>query len=196
MMIAYIEPRFKLSYSESLPLLSFIEPISAWNVPLVSLIFLKRSIVFPILVFSSISFHWSLRKAFLSLLDIHPYRYHKACRVQDCAASGQTTNREGAQAHPSAENWIKDLLSMALTTRAIPSLPHSQSLPSRSLHKPLILIHQRAERRSKNYNPTDSRTKVTITKLTKMNIWITASCNSMKLWSMSCRGTQCRRVVV
>ena len=51
-------------------LLSFIEPICAWNVPLVSLIFLKRSLVFPILLFSSISLHWSLRKAFLSLLAV------------------------------------------------------------------------------------------------------------------------------
>ena len=42
----------------------------AWNVPLVSLIFLKRYPVFPILLFSSISLHWSLRKAFLSLLAI------------------------------------------------------------------------------------------------------------------------------
>ena len=50
----------------SIPFLSFIEPIFAWNVPLVSLIFLKRSLVFPILLFSSISLHWSLRKAFLS----------------------------------------------------------------------------------------------------------------------------------
>ena len=40
------------------------------NVPLVSLIFLKRSLVFPILLFSSISLHWSLRKTFLSLLAI------------------------------------------------------------------------------------------------------------------------------
>ena len=52
----------------SVPFLSFMEPIFAWNVPLVSLIFLKRSPVFPILLFSSISLHWSLRKAFLSLL--------------------------------------------------------------------------------------------------------------------------------
>ena len=37
---------------------------------LVSLIFLKRSLVFPILLSSSISLHWSLRKAFLSLLAI------------------------------------------------------------------------------------------------------------------------------
>ena len=40
------------------------------NVPLVSLILLKRSLVFPFLLFSSISLHWSLRKAFLSLLAI------------------------------------------------------------------------------------------------------------------------------
>ena len=49
---------------------SFIEPIFAWNVPLVSLIFLKRRLVFTILLFSFISLHWSLRKAFLSLLAI------------------------------------------------------------------------------------------------------------------------------
>ena len=54
----------------SIPCLSFTEPIFAWNIPLVSLIFLKRSLVFPILLFSSISLHWSLRKAFLSLLAI------------------------------------------------------------------------------------------------------------------------------
>ena len=51
-----------------LPFLSFIVPIFAWNVTLVSLIFLKRPLVCPILWFSSISLHWSLRKPFLSLL--------------------------------------------------------------------------------------------------------------------------------
>ena len=55
---------------KSIPFLSFIVLIFAWNVPLVSWIFLKRSLVFPILLFSSISLHWSLRKAFSSLLDI------------------------------------------------------------------------------------------------------------------------------
>ena len=48
--------------------LSFIVPIFAWNVPLIYLIFLKRSLVFPILFFSLITLHWSMRKAFLSLL--------------------------------------------------------------------------------------------------------------------------------
>ena len=54
----------------SISFLSFIVSIFAWNVPLGSLIFLMRSLVFPILLFSSISFHWSLMKAFLSLLAI------------------------------------------------------------------------------------------------------------------------------
>ena len=54
----------------SIPFLSFFEPIFAWNVPLVPQIFLKRSLVFLILLFSSISLHWSLKKAFLSLCAI------------------------------------------------------------------------------------------------------------------------------
>ena len=49
----------------SIPFLSFIVPIFALNVALLSLIFLKRS-----LVYSSISFHWLLRKPFLSLLAV------------------------------------------------------------------------------------------------------------------------------
>ena len=54
----------------SIPFLPFIEPIFARNVPLISLIFLTTSLVFPILLLPSISLHWSLRKAFLSLLAI------------------------------------------------------------------------------------------------------------------------------
>ena len=54
----------------SILFLSFIVPVIAWNFPLVSLIFLKRSLICPILLFSSISFHWSLRKGFLCLLAI------------------------------------------------------------------------------------------------------------------------------
>ena len=63
---------FLISFASvrSIPFLSFIEPIFAWNVPLVSLIFLQRSLVFPILLFPSISLHWSMRKVFLSLLAI------------------------------------------------------------------------------------------------------------------------------
>ena len=52
----------------SIQFLSFFVPIFAWNVLLVSPGFLTRSLVFPILLFSSISLHCSFRRAFLSLL--------------------------------------------------------------------------------------------------------------------------------
>ena len=67
----YSHHLFLISSSiRSIPFLSFIVPIFAWNVKMVSLIFLKRSLVFPILLFSCISLHWSVRTAFLSLLAI------------------------------------------------------------------------------------------------------------------------------
>ena len=59
----------------SIPFLSFIVPIFAWKVSLVFLIFLKKSLVFPILLFSSISLHWSLLLLLLSRFS----------RVQLCA---------------------------------------------------------------------------------------------------------------
>ena len=55
---------------KSLPFLSFIMPIFAWNVPLIPPIFLKKSLVFPILLFSSIYLYCSLKKALSSLLAI------------------------------------------------------------------------------------------------------------------------------
>ena len=54
----------------SLLFLSFIVPIFAWNVLSISPVFLKRSLVFPVLLFSFISLHCSLNKAFLSLLAV------------------------------------------------------------------------------------------------------------------------------
>ena len=62
-LIVYASVRFLL-------FLTFILPVLSWNVPLISLVFLKSSLVFPILLFSSISLHWSLKKAFLSRLAI------------------------------------------------------------------------------------------------------------------------------
>ena len=58
----------------------------------------------------------------------------------------QVNSREGTQLQPSTENWIKDLLSIAPPIKTRPSFPHSQSLPSGSFHKPLILLHQIADR--------------------------------------------------
>ena len=82
----------------------------------------------------------------------------------------QVNNRQGTQPHPSAEDWIKDLLSMAPPIRTRPSFPLSQSLPLGSFHKPLILLHQRAQNANHNHR-----------KLTKMITWIIALSSSMKL---------------
>ena len=54
----------------SIPFLSFIALIFAWHIPLVSLTFLRGLLVLPVLLFLSIPLHWSLKKAFLSLLAI------------------------------------------------------------------------------------------------------------------------------
>ena len=61
-------------------------------------------------------------------------------------AVAAASNREGTQPRPSTENWIKDLLNITPPIRTRPSFPLSQSLPSGSFHKLLILIHQRADR--------------------------------------------------
>ena len=57
-------------FVRSIQFLSYMVPIFGWNVPFVSLIFLKRSLVFSFLLFFYISLHWSLMKGFLSLLAI------------------------------------------------------------------------------------------------------------------------------
>ena len=57
-------------FIRSLIFLPFIVPILTWNVPLISLIFLGTSLVFPTLLFFSLSLHCSFKKAFLSLLAI------------------------------------------------------------------------------------------------------------------------------
>ena len=53
--------------TRSLPFLSFIVAIFGQNVPLILPIFLKGSLVFPLLLFSSTFMHRSLKKVFLSL---------------------------------------------------------------------------------------------------------------------------------
>ena len=57
------------AYVRSIPFLSLTVPIFERNVPLVSVIFLKRSLVFPILLFSSVSLYCSLRKIFFFLIS-------------------------------------------------------------------------------------------------------------------------------
>ena len=56
--------------TRSLQFMSFVVPIFGWNVSLIFPIFLKRSLVLPLLLFSSISIHCLLKKAFSSLFLI------------------------------------------------------------------------------------------------------------------------------
>ena len=54
----------------SWPFLSFIVPIFGYNIPLIFPVFLKRSLVLPLLLFSSSFIHCSLKKPFLFLLAV------------------------------------------------------------------------------------------------------------------------------
>ena len=90
--------------------------------------------------------------------------------LQGWFASGQTNDKEGEQPHLSADNCIKVLLSITLPTRATPSFTTAKSHLSVSLHKPLSLVHQRADRRSKSYNPTSSWWKLQSQKVNKMKM--------------------------
>ena len=60
--------------------LSFIEPIFVWNVPLVSLIFLKWSLIFPILLFSFLHI-WLLSIDHLGTMSI----LLVCCYITDCS---------------------------------------------------------------------------------------------------------------
>ena len=56
--------------TRSIPFLSFTVPTFGWSVTLISPIFLKRSLVFPLLLFSSSFMHCSLNKVLLSLCAV------------------------------------------------------------------------------------------------------------------------------
>ena len=93
----------------------------------------------------------------------------------------QVSSREGTQLHLSTENWIKDLLSEALSIRTRPNFPFSQFLPSGSFHKPHPSPSE--SRQTENHSHRN---------LTNLITGITALSNSMKLWAMPCRATQVR----
>ena len=68
------------TFDRSLLFLSFIVPILAWNIPLVFQVFLKRCLVFPILLFSFVSLHCSLNKTFL----LSPCCSVELCQCRRC----------------------------------------------------------------------------------------------------------------
>ena len=78
--------------------------------------------------FSKYSLWWALPKSAIS-----PSK--EQGRLQCWVSSGQTTNREGTQPHPSADKWIKILLSSAQQSKAQLYPPPVPTI--RNLHKPL-----------------------------------------------------------
>ena len=68
----------------SLPFLMFIVPILAWNVPLISPIFLKRSLVLPILLFSYTALHCLLKETKVKIIQ----SCLTLCNSIDCTVHG------------------------------------------------------------------------------------------------------------
>ena len=95
-----------------------------------------------------------------TLTSIHDYH---------SLASGQTTGREHSPTHQQ-KIGLKICWAWPCSIRTRPSFPLSQSLPSESFHKPLILIHQRAD-----------RMKATITE--NWSNWSHASQPSLTQWN-------------
>ena len=87
-----------------------------------------------------------------SYLGVHHYPHH---RLQGWVASGECNTTH--QLIIGLSFTSKDL-----PTRARPSFSHRQSLPSRSLHKPLSLIHQKQHRRTKKKHSLTAGTTKTI----------------------------------
>ena len=85
----------------SLSFLSFIVPIFAWNVPLTFLVFMKRSLVFPVLLFFYTSLNCSLKKAFLSLLAM---LWNSA--FSWCLVLSPRPQVEGLAWRPQKQSWI------------------------------------------------------------------------------------------
>ena len=86
-----------------------------------------------------------------------------------------SNSREGTQLHPSTENWIKDLLSMAPPIRTRPSIP---SQCHQEAFKSLLSFSIRGQT---DWKPQSQKTALS---------------NSMKLWAMLCRATQVGCVMV
>ena len=93
----------------------------------------------------------------------------------------QVNGREGTQLHPSTENWIKDLLSMAPPIRTRPSIPLSLSHQKASIS---LYPSPSEDRQTENHNHR---------KLTNLITWTTTFSNSMKLRAMQYRATRWRR---
>ena len=86
--------------------------------------------------------------------------------VHGVAKTTEWQNWTELECDPTHQEIIKVLLSKALPTKQRLNFFYHQSLPSRNIYKPLSLIHQRADRRSKKkHSSTAVRTKTILQKV-------------------------------
>ena len=117
----------------SISFLSVIVPIFAWNVPLVSQIFLKRSLVFPILLLSSYFFAFITYEGFL----ISPSYSLELCIQTDISFLSPLFFASllfSAIIKASSDNYFAFCISF--------SWEWSWSLPPVKCHKPLSIVLQ------------------------------------------------------
>ena len=107
-------------------------PIFARNVPLVSIIFLKRSLVFPILLLSSISLHWSLRKASYLLLFFGTLHSNRCLFPFPLCLEFLFFS----------QLFVRPIQTTILLFWISFSWGRSWSLPPVQCHKPLSIVHQ------------------------------------------------------
>ena len=140
-------------HSRSLPKLRSIKLVMPFNYLILSCpLFLLPSIFPSIRIFSNKSV-LHIRKPYWSFsFSIRPSKEYSGfisftIDWLDLLAV-QGTLKSLLQHHSSKASilQIKDLLNTAPPIRTRSSFPLSQSLPSGSFHKPLILLHQRADR--------------------------------------------------
>ena len=91
----------------------------------------------------------------------------------------RTNYREGVEPHLLAENWIKDLLNMALPAEQDPVFPTTSPF-----HQEACTILLSSSIIGQTVWKPNHR------KLAKLITWITALSNSVKLWAMPCSATQ------
>ena len=112
----------------SLPFLSFIMPIFAWNVSLVSLIYLTRSLVFLIL-FSSVQFS-SVAQSCLTL-----------CDPMDCSTPGLQVHHQLLELTQTHVHWVSDAV-QSCQSLSSPSPPTFNLSQCQGLFKWVSSSHQ------------------------------------------------------
>ena len=121
------------------------------------------------------------------------YKLYIKLFVYCCCSSGQTTNREP---HLSADNWIKDLLSMALSTRTRPGFPTTSSSHQEAGTSLLSSSIRGQTEEVWTITPQPPEQKPQSQKANQNDHMDHSLVKSMKLWDMPCRATQNGQVMV